>query len=1004
MGVAGLYRWLVQRYPVIRQMMTMSVRPKFTHFYIDANCIVYNSLANFRKDNFSVAALIRDICRYMDLLVQLIKPEDVLFICLDGPAPLAKCAQQRSRRFLAARDSHSSFFDKNQISVGTPFMEDLYNSLTEFFQEKTKTDDVWRKPQVIFSPSRVPGEGEHKIFELLRLLQKSETFSPNTTHCVYSPDADLIFLCLQSKQPYFYIMKEADAWIGPNEKVGNGKLDKLRASGADFELVNLHLAREYLCLDYATGDVDSLIDDFAAFSMLLGDDFIPAFPDVSIQQGHYGKIVECYQNHVLLKGKHLVKNDKLDKVVWRDFLNAVVSTLARDPDKGKPAHNVHSLSASDVRNYILSRYPDVENYEEFEKELAFDVLDSFDWVLEYYLHGCPSWTWTFPKLYPPPLSVVAKYCTEHTSHFELGRPPYPIEQLLCIMPIQSSGLLPPSAAALMRDSELAHMYPEKFELDLNGRKFEHDAILLIPPVDLQKVRNAVERIQDQFTEEEKRRNSWMEPLLFKDGSYRTVQLTEVTSKPHDTPQCVVSFFADSFRAPIHTEKAKAVHIFGKASYEPSLIVQFDYQHLTRGAKRDRLAQLKQLEGKVILANWPICQPVVVRSVCPPDNQVGGKTVGEMCQRDLREKRAITVVGHELCLKVSVLEWLDSAETIPGFWGNAYCISELTLPVSFLPDRIERWKVPDPKPVEVGMKVVIINGPHQGKVGEVLSISDKTLSVKTVDADLPDLSSQISADAKEWIPLQELADRLSISEGVLSSFLRTLIVNFPNGEKIDMAFTALAFCVPRRALDGFVKFHGGQTLVTKEFEYALDAYLHNSAVGNLYDLLTKASTDTLTIAAVDLYGSKAEAKQKSAEVAKLVSQELLCRKYFLRTSAQIISQTTMEAIEHHLTDKWKLQERVGETVDVSVDDAVWPGKPLLKAQSPEKFGLGKRVVNVMGTGSIPFGVAGTVVGMSHAEHTLDVVLDVECPYAQNLRGRLRTCRGFVAKCRDVYLVE
>ncbi|KAJ9516662.1 hypothetical protein QJQ45_015162, partial [Haematococcus lacustris] len=295
-GIPKFYRWLSERYPLLNQKVTATEGPpEIDNLYLDMNGIIHNCThANQREVKLGEDDMMLRIFDYIDKLIQIIKPQKLLFMAIDGCAPRAKMNQQRSRRFKSAKEAEEArlererkgeplpehSFDSNCITPGTPFMDRLGKHLRFFIRRKMSEDPLWQAPTIIFSGHDVPGEGEHKIMEFIRWEKRSPDFAPNQRHCLYGLDADLIMLSLVTHEPHFCLLREVVSYTGGNR--GQPAREALENPSAEnFVLFHISLLREYLELEFKNVvlpfplDVERIVDDFVLFCMLIGNDFLP---------------------------------------------------------------------------------------------------------------------------------------------------------------------------------------------------------------------------------------------------------------------------------------------------------------------------------------------------------------------------------------------------------------------------------------------------------------------------------------------------------------------------------------------------------------------------------------------------------------------------------------------------------------------------------------------------------------------------------------------------------
>jgi hypothetical protein len=230
--------------PIPSQLPQGQVDPnvEFDNLYLDLNGAVHPVFCPRHglpsgKTNIQLA---QELYTKLDSIVASVRPRRLIYVALDGAAPLAKMNQQRrlrldaiyppfpppilfthihSRRYRSAAENGSSSssggFDRNAITPGTDFMQWLSQSLRAWIEGKKRHvaqggDAAWQNLSVVLSDSSVPGEGEHKIMDFIRSQQASPGHDENTRHCLVGKDGDFLMLGLAVGAKYFTILRETD--------------------------------------------------------------------------------------------------------------------------------------------------------------------------------------------------------------------------------------------------------------------------------------------------------------------------------------------------------------------------------------------------------------------------------------------------------------------------------------------------------------------------------------------------------------------------------------------------------------------------------------------------------------------------------------------------------------------------------------------------------------------------------------------------------------------------
>jgi 5'-3' exonuclease len=152
----------------------------------------------------------------------------------------------------------------------------------------------------------------------------------------------------------------------------------------------------------------------------------------------------------------------------------------------------------DWRERFYNHYYNVENDEldEFSNKMVYHYNIGLKWVAMYYFDKCPSWDWYYPYDHAPFLSDMActKFNFDNIKFLE-GKPLSPYEQLLIVLPKETSYLLPPQLRKIMTNinGSASHLYPDKYELDMISKKKYWMCSPILPNLEINLIKKMYEK-------------------------------------------------------------------------------------------------------------------------------------------------------------------------------------------------------------------------------------------------------------------------------------------------------------------------------------------------------------------------------------------------------------------------------------------------------------------------------------------------------------------------------
>ncbi|RLM58366.1 hypothetical protein C2845_PM18G01050 [Panicum miliaceum] len=160
----------------------------------------------------------------------------------------------------------------------------------------------------------------------------------------------------------------------------------------------------------------------------------------------------------------------------------------------------------------------VERFNEVGKlknDMVQKYLEGLCWVLQYYFADVPSWSWYYPFYYAPFASDL-KGLSQFKISFTVDKPLRPFDQLMAVLPQESSFALPKCYRKLMENEEssVQKFYPSDLQIDTHGKRFLWQAIAKLPFIDEKLLISATKTVENELAVHEMSRNTVRQEKIF----------------------------------------------------------------------------------------------------------------------------------------------------------------------------------------------------------------------------------------------------------------------------------------------------------------------------------------------------------------------------------------------------------------------------------------------------------------------------------------------------------
>lgn len=201
--------------------------------------------------------------------------------------------------------------------------------------------------------------------------------------------------------------------------------------------------------------------------------------------------------------------------VFKQYDRAKIEDISASEAQEKAKEKYDAKFIEWKNKYYTSKFDWGLKDDEELRKLTENYVQGLQWVLYYYYRGVASWPWYYQFHYSPMISDVRRGLGANMN-FQLGQPFRPYQQLMGVLPDRSKSIVPQVYHDLMTNpkSPIIDFYPREFELDMNGKKMEWEAVVKIPFIDEKRLLSAMATKDPLLTPAEAGRNDFGVSLKF----------------------------------------------------------------------------------------------------------------------------------------------------------------------------------------------------------------------------------------------------------------------------------------------------------------------------------------------------------------------------------------------------------------------------------------------------------------------------------------------------------